>query len=320
MSRVILILMIWAATASAAPPARVLVADPDPELVSAINTSLAPWKIIVIAEPSVPDEAHAHARADAVDAQFIIWRDHTELVVFDREHGTSERRAASAGAFDPVSAAAAALTVKTLLRLPPLPETQDGSLGVITGPVAPAPPAMASGPELRIQVGVGARVARGSQTDLGGRALLAVLVRPTPALGLRLGIAGELNTSSDISKAGFRGTWSDWAVLAVGTWSWSSGQLELGPTLGAGVSRSHFEGDLAMTRQTESATLPLFRGGVSVRWPLGAWSIGALLDAEWVLGTPTYTRETGMGSTTTLFEVPGFSAVVGIFVAADLGL
>ncbi len=316
MSRVVLFLVMWAATAQAAPPARVLVADPDPELVRAINTSLAPWKIIVIAEPDVPDEAHAHARADAVNAQFIVWRERDELVVFDREQGTSERRAASAGAFDPVSAAAAALTVKTLLRLPPEPVEDSGPIGVVTGPVAPVP---ASGPELRLQVGVGARVARGSQTDLGGRALIAALVRPTSTLGLRLGIAGDLNTSSDISKAGFKGTWSDWAVLAVGSWSWSVGQFEIGPTLGAGVSRSRLDGDLAMVQRTETATLPVVRGGVSVRRPLGAWSIGASIDADILLGTPTYTKDTGMGATTTLFEVPGFSAVVAIFAAADLG-
>jgi hypothetical protein len=318
MSRVVLFLVMWAATANAAPPSRVLVADPDPELVHAINTSLAPWKIVVVAEPKVPDEAHAHARADAVDAQFIVWRERDQLVVFDREQGTSERRTARAGAFDPVSAAAAALTVKTMLRLPPLPPTteDDGTIGVVTGPVAP--PA-ASGPELRMQVGIGARLARGSQTDIGGRALLAVLVRPTPTLGLRLGIAGDLNTSSDVSKAGFKGTWSDWAVLAVASWTGSVGSFEIGPTLGVGVSRSHLDGDFSMTPRTETSTLPIVRGGVSIRWPLGAWSFGASLDADLVLGTPTYTREMGMGNPTTFFEVPGFSAVFGVFAAAELG-
>lgn len=316
MRQVILLLAMAAATVHAAPPPRVLVADQDPELVRAINTSLAPWKIVVIVEPGVPDEAHAHARADAVNAQFIVWRERSELVVFDREHGTSERRAMTAGAFDPVNAAAAALTIKTLLRLPPPPETPgDGAtIAVIAPPGAPA-----SGPELRMQVGVGARVARGSQTDIGGRALLAVLVRPTSSLGLRLGIAGDLNTSSEVSKAGFKGTWSDWSVLAVGTWSWSLGRFELGPTLGVGVSRSHLDGELSMVNRTESATLAVVRAGLSVRWPLGAWSLGASLDADLVLGTPTYTKDTGMGSATTLFEVPGLSGVVGVFAAADLG-
>ena len=112
MTRITLFLVLWAATASAAPPSRVLVADSDPVLVSAIDRSLAPWKITVIAEPTVPDEAHAHMRADAVDAQFVVWREGDQLVVFDREHGTSERRTARDGHFDDVSAAAAALIRK----------------------------------------------------------------------------------------------------------------------------------------------------------------------------------------------------------------
>lgn len=317
MSRVVLLLVLLAATARAAPPARVLVADPDPELVRAIDTSLAPWRITVIAEAGVPDEAHAHARADAVDAQFIVWRDRDQLIVYDREQGTSERRTARAGAFDPVSAAAAALTVKTMLRLPPLADTPvETDPGLVVTASLPNP---SSGLELRMQLGVGARLARGSQTDLAGRGLLAVLVRPTPALGLRIGIAGDLNTSSEVSRSGFKGAWSDWAVLGVVTWGWSVGRLEIGPSLGVGVSRSHLEGESNMTPRTESATLPVLRAGGSVRWPIGGWSIGASLDADLVLGTPTYTRDTGMGSASTLFEVPTFSAVVGVFAAADLG-
>ena len=46
---VLLVLVLWAATANAAPPSRVLVADSDPELVRAIDKSLAPWRIAVIA-------------------------------------------------------------------------------------------------------------------------------------------------------------------------------------------------------------------------------------------------------------------------------
>ena len=144
-------------------------------------------------------------------------------------------------------------------------------------------------------------------------------MRPTPALGLRLGLAGDLTTASDVERFGFKGTWSDWAVVAVATWSWSVGRFELGPTLGVGMSRSHLDGEIGMVPRAESATLPVLRGGFSVRWPFGAWSIGASLDAEIALGTPTYTKDQGMGNPTSLFEVPGFSAVAGVFAAADLG-
>ena len=319
--RLLYLLVLWSATAAAAPQPRVLVADSDPELARAIEKALAPWRLVVIAEPTVPDEAHAHARADAVDAQFIVWREQDQLVVYDREHGTSERRAARAGAFDPVSAAAAALTVKTMLRLPPL---EDAPAGPGTGPggggvTTIAPPDEGGGPELRLQVGAGARLARGSQTDLGGRAMLAVLVRPSPARGWRLGVAADLGTASDVSKGGFKGTWVDRAILAIASWSWTNGPIELAPALGAGVSRSHLDGELGMMPRVESATLPVFRGGLTVRWLVGRWSLGASLEADAVLGTPTYTKDPGMGMPSTVFEVPGFAGVVGLFVAADFG-
>jgi len=317
--RLLCLLALWAATANAAPPARVLVADPDPELARALEKSLAPWRLVVITEPAVPDEAHAHARADAIDAQFIVWREGAELVVYDREHGTSERRATRADAFDPVSAAAAALTVKTMLRLPPLEGAPDGPGPVGGGITTVAPPVDAGGPELRLQVGAGARVAHGSQTDLGGRAMLAVLVRPSPARGWRLGVAADLGTASDVSKSGFKGTWVDRAILGLVSWSWTHGRIELAPAIGAGVSRSHLDGEIGSIARAESATLAVLRAGLTVRWLVGRWSLGASLELDAVLGTPTYTKDPGMGMPATVFEVPGSAGLVGLFVAADLG-
>ena len=319
MIRILCLLVLWSATAAAAPEPRVLVADSDPELARAIEKALAPWRLVVIAEPTVPDEAHAHARADAVDAQFIVWREQDQLVVYDREHGTSERRAMPAGALDPVSAAAAALTVKTMLRLPPL-ERAPAAPGLRGGGVTTvAPPDDDGGPELRLQVGAGARLAHGSQTDLGGRAMLAVLVRPSPIRGWRIGVAGDLGTPSNVSQGGFKGTWVDRAILAIASWSWTNDRIEIAPALGAGVSLSRLDGELGTIPRTESATLPLFRGGLTVRWLVGRWSLGASLEADAVVGTPTYTKDPGMGMPTTVFEVPGFAGVVGLFVAADFG-
>lgn len=318
MIRIVVLVVLWAASANAAPPSRVLVADSDPELVRAIDKSLAPWRITVISEPTVPDGAHAHARADAVDAQFIVWREGDQLVVFDRERGTSEKRTARAGAFDPVEAAAAALTVKTMMRLPAEP-TGDGSTGA-NAIVVPAVPAASTGPELRMQIGVGARVASGSQTDVGGRALLMVLVRPTTSLGLRLGVAADLGTSSEVSKSGFKGTFGDWALLGVASWSWRLGRFEVAPAIGAGFSRSRLDGELSMVESTDTETVGILRGGVSVRWPLGWWSLGASLDADLFVGTQTYMKAQGMGNPSTVFETPGSSVVVGVFAAIDLGL
>jgi hypothetical protein len=148
-----------------------------------------------------------------------------------------------------------------------------------------------------------------------------VLGQPSSTLGLRLGIAGDLGTSSTVDQAGFKGTWSDWGVLALASWSVSVGSLELAPLLGAGVERVQLDGEIGMAPRTEAATLPVLRAGVTVRWPLGRWSVGASLSADLVVDTPTYTKDVGMGmgSKPTVFEVPGFAALLGVFAAADLG-
>jgi len=318
MIRIACLLVFLTATSLAAPPSRVLVADTDPELVRAIETALAPWKIAIIVDPASTEE-RALASAKAVDAQFIVWRAGAELVVFDRTVGTSQRRASRAGALDPLSAAAAALTVKTMLRLPPLVDTTSPTALTTTSVGSATGPASDRGPELRVQVGGGARLARSGQAELGGRAVLAMLVRPSGSLGLRIGVAGDLGTSSSVSQAGFKGTWSDWAVLAIASWSWPIGPLEVAPAVGGGVSRSHLDGEIGQVAREESEVLPLLRAGVSVRWPLGRWSIGLSLDADIVTGAPTYMKDQGMGMPSPLFEVPGFAATLSAFAAADLG-
>jgi hypothetical protein len=228
-----------------------------------------------------------------------------------------ERRPARAGAFDAVTAAAAALTVKTMLRLPPLEGTPpQPPIPVASTEVLAAAP---GGPELRIQAGIAGRLARGSQTDFGARASLGAMVRPWSDHGWRIGLAGDLDTATTISGSGFKGTWRAWALLGMASWTWSTARLEVEPMLGGGVSRSWLDGEIGQEIRTEAATLPVIRGGVTVRWPAGMWSVGASVGADVLIGTPTYTRINGRGNPTTLFEVPAFAAVVGVFAAADLG-
>lgn len=116
----VLLLVLVARLASASP--RAIVADGDIQLRAAIADSLRPWLIEVIAAPSAPaDQAAATQQASAAGARYVIWREGAELVVLDREGDRIERRAAPAGTLDALAAAAAALSVKTMLRLPALP-------------------------------------------------------------------------------------------------------------------------------------------------------------------------------------------------------
>lgn len=321
--------LVLAATAVAAPEQkRVLVADPDPELVHAIETSLAPWKLVVVTEPAIGsvDPAMVHVRADAANAHFIVWREGTELVVFDRERGTTERRNARAGAFDPVSAAAAALTVKTMMRLPPPP---DGTDGTGAGPSEPigfvAPVEDPNRVEVRVQAGLAGRAASGSETALGARGAFAAMVRPLSSIGFRIGLAADLGTGSTVDEASFQGTWSDWAVRAIGSWTFPVDRFELEPSIAGGVTRTSLDGTegggMNEVTRAERALLTTASGGLTVRLPVGMWSVGASVGVDLTFGAPTYMRTNngmGMGSST-LFEVPSFAMVMGIVMAADLG-
>jgi hypothetical protein len=289
-------------------PDRVVLADPDPELLRAVQSTLAPWRLEVIVDPPPPPRGarEAQARADAQRARFVVWRQGGALVVFDRERGSTEERDTAAGPLDPVDAAAAALTVKTLMRLPP-PPTDDER------PVTPEEPRSL---ELRGQASLAMRLAHGTSTELGGRLVAAVLVRPLPQLEWRLGIAGDVGSTANIERGGFRGTWSDWAVLALTSWTFHRRSWELEPQLGAGLTRSTLEGSEMSAGRHEVETLALVRTGVAVRRRLGRWTFGGIVGVDRILSTPTYTR---MGSTAEIFKVPGFAIAVGGLAAADFG-
>lgn len=289
-------------------PARVVLADPDPELLRALQSTLAPWRLEVIADPTPPaDEDDAAARAFARRARFIVWRQEGGLYVLDRERGATDERDAAAGPLDPVAAASAALSVKTLMRLPPPPPPDD----------APADdPAGRGRLELRGQATVAARVALGSTAELGGRILPALLVRPLPQIAWRIGVTADVGSPTSVQRASFKGTWSDWAVVALTSFAIHGGRWEVEPELGAGVTRSSLEGTEMSTSRNEIATLGLLRAGVTARRRFGRWTVGGGVIADRVLGTPTYTRT---GSSAEIFRVPAFSIAVGTLAAADFG-
>ena len=288
--------------AFAAPSTRVVLVDPDPELLRAMTTALQPWKLDVIVDASPIDEIGATERADALHARFVVWRSGKDLVVFDRERGDAQHRDVAAGALDPVDAASVALSVKTLMRLPP-PEQID------------RPPPPKSSTELRVQVGPGARIASGTSARFGG----AVMVKPIAAL--RIGVAGDTGTSDAFKSGSFAGSWSDWTLLAIAGWTFTKGKLELEPWLAVGITRSHVRaatmGAIAESVD-EQDLLPAFRIGGSVRYRLAQlWTVGASVGVEGTAGTPTYTRP--KPDDKELYNVPALGLTLGIVVAADLG-
>lgn len=305
-------LVLASSGARAAPPStRVVLADPDPELRGAVERALAPWRLEIVVESSVPaSTAEAEARAIAQAARFVVWRRDGDLVVFDRERGAAEHREGQAGRLDAVSATASALTVKTLMRLPPL---EPATPPLVIAPVITPPPTQ-PGPELRMQAGGATRVTSGS--EIGARIVGAALVRPWGDRGWRFGVAVELGPRIDVQSAGFKGTWSDWAGFALASWTHIHGRWELEPHVALGITRSSLDGlEMSMDR-TETATLAVVRGGLWVRWRFGRWSVGASAELDGIPGTPTYSKLMGNGD---IFAVPGFATAIGLFVAADLG-
>jgi len=309
---VILVVLVLLHGIAIAGPSRVVVADPDPELRRAIESALRPWKIEVVVEPAAPaDETQARANADASRAQFVVWRSAADLVVYDRQRDASDRRPSRLGSLDPVTAATVALTVKTLLRLPPLdPVTTDAPAAT-----ASAPSSVDAGTGFGVEAGGALRVAHGSETDVGGRASLALRIQPARSLGLRLALAGDVGTTTDVNHAGFKGTATDWAVLGGVGWRFPTGAWELEPELGLGLQRSSLAGtETSGTQRDEHAISAVVRGAVAVRRRLGRWTMGAAVGVDAFLGTPTYTRSTGP----TIYDAPTFAMVLGLLVGAEI--
>jgi hypothetical protein len=316
-ARGLVLVALACATAYAEPAqSRVVLADPDPELARALTTALAPWHLEVVVDANTPvDENQAQARADTGAARFVVWRKHRDLVVFDRDSGIAEHRDAPDGALDPVSAAAAALTVKTLMRLPPPPDENPAPPPPATANAAVvAPPAPEETPALRVQAGLATRIARGSDTDIGARIAGAVMVRAFATV--HVGVTGDAGTATDVDRAGFKGTWRDWSLAALGSWTHAFDRWELEPHVAAGFTRATLSGEEMGIARTDRGVVAIARGGVWLRWRYDMWTVGGMLEVERAFGTPTYTRT---NTNVEIFSAPASSVLLGLVIAADFG-
>jgi hypothetical protein len=287
----------------------VVLADPDPELRNAMEHALAPWRLEVVIDGSPPaDTAMAQQRADAGTARYMVWRDGDQLVVYDRELGFTEKRGSRAGVLDPPTAAAAALTIKTMMRLPPPPPQLETHSPVTAD-------ATVAGLALRFQVGIATRITYGIAPYVTARLSGAAVIRPWAAAGWRFGLAGDGGTSASVSHAGFKGTWSEWTVLGIASWTYTHDPWEFEPHAAVGVRRSSLDGADTNVARSEAATLPTARGGMWLRWRVARWTFGAALDVDGTFGTPTYSKP---DSPAEIFQVPGVGVELGGVIAADL--
>jgi hypothetical protein len=314
---VIAIVLVATSFALAQPPAageRLVLADMDIELLHALETTLAPWKVAVVTYETAPatnDEANALAKDQG--ARFVAWRHEGQMIVYDVASGAADQQESKVGALDPADAAAAAELVKVLMHLPPLEAPEAPPPRPTTKQAQPVPD---GGLELRGQLGFGIRVTRGDDRAIGVRIDAVVLARPWLARPWRFGVAGEAGPTASIEKAGFIGTWRDWAVLGLASWTFVGRTREVEPFIAAGVARSLVRGVEDTMARSEGTTMPLFRAGGWVRWHLGRWSVGGALSIDVTPTAPAFARRVDDG---TLYQVSQSAIAFGLFGAADLG-
>lgn len=311
----VVVLAAAAAPARAEARTRVVLIDADGALAAALKEALAPWHAeVVIDLIPVRDPADAGMRAQSWAARFVIWRDGGTLVVYDRERGDLQRRGGTAGTLDPVRASAAALTVKTMMRLPP-PPTDDGRDDRVPPPPPPSP-----GRELRAEVGGGLGVPTPT-----ARVFAAIAVQPIRGLGLRVGLANELGSGASVDQSGFSGTWRAYDIAAFASFVVPLGSaFELEPALGLGASLTTLSGTQNGTTRDDNLTVLALFGGVTGRWRLPhtgeRLSVFVALRARALPTTPSYTRTNGGGQTQEVFQAPGIAATFAIGASLHLGL
>ncbi len=304
-SRLLVSAIVIASHAAFANP-RALVADDDGQLRSAITDALRPWSIEVSVAASTPTTVDDAMRiADSANAEYVIWRDGGQLFVLDRHRDRVERRTLSAGALDAVAAAAAALSVKTMLRLP--------SLTVVAN--APHVPRSEPGP-LRVSLSGGERFEEGLDSNLALRFGATIELRPWRGLPLRLGVTGDGGASATVDQAGFRGRWSNWSILAHTSWDLDGGGWVLSPWLAIGAEHSSLSGTEMKMARSEGTFVPALRGGATARHYVASWFVGGQLAVEALLTTKTYTK---LGGSEPVFEIPRIGAVLSLLVGAEFG-
>ena len=118
-----------------------------------------------------------------------------------------------------------------------------------------------------------------------------------------------------MNRASFKGTWREWAVLGVVSWTYAHGAWELEPQIGFGVRGSTLDGTEMAAPRSETATLATARAGVAARWRITRFTVGATLAADVIFDTPTYTKTSTPAE---VFQVPGTGVELGGVLAVDL--
>jgi hypothetical protein len=288
------------AAADPGPIRRVVLVNPTPDLAHAARTALAPWTIEVVEETRTDPVDATLAATIAADrvADRVAWLDGGELIVVDPATGENERRPAPAGASDAPAAASVALSLKTLLRLPPVPE-----VALITPVPPPDEPVVDDG------------------VPIGGT--LAAQPRVTFGFGVnhprwrrwRASVVGAVGPEVEAGKGSLQGTWFDVEAGAQLAYEHSvHPRLAVVPRLRIAGHRTHVFG-----RLPPQDTLDAIAYGVEIAAEAAIWLRAGRFHAGvgggmsgWV-GFPDYIRRNVM-----VFESAPATAQVYGTVLVDL--
>jgi hypothetical protein len=279
---------------AAADSHRVAAVDPDEQLARALEVALSPWGATVLqvhietpgaTMPMAVDRARSIAQG--ANADVLVWVSDSDgghaLWIYDLASDHASARALDAAPpFEPATAAAVALAVKTLLRgtvVAPPPER--------FGAVAPEHASLPSW-ILGASVGVATRLTSSSLTS--GRAALETSFWPA-ALGHRVGLALDLEDglSGRAESTAFNGTLSDGAArLALGARLPLADWATLEPSLGGALHLLTLDGVVLErtnvdVRRLDVAFEPRLRLDFTLlggRLLFGPW-VGATILGRW---------------------------------------
>jgi hypothetical protein len=266
-------------------PVRLLLLTPPLVFEQAVRAALAPWRVVVLVDHAPPpgDATAAEELADQHRANAVAWMKPGHMVVYDYQTDETVERPIEApggepAALDDASAASRALTLKTLLRLPPEPPPAEPTVVVA---VAPPPP-----PAWRVGVLGGVRLRGG---DSEARFTITGERRLGPAAaGLWASVGGGFDVEGG---GGFRGTWSDTAAGVVALLPLERGPWRLAPGVGASLHRTSLDGEFqGGGNGGEDVELPVTSTDAGLDAELGAtwrWRFvgaGARLAASYLLG------------------------------------
>ncbi|MFT3693862.1 MAG: hypothetical protein QM831_12025 [Kofleriaceae bacterium] len=289
-----------ASIASAEP--RVIVADPDEALRTAIADMLRPW-LISVDDAAPKDHEAAITYAIEHDDRYVIWREPGALVVLDRTTNEQMRRTLADKPIGPIEAAAIALSIKTMLRLEPVVATPPPPPVIIKHPL-PEPPI------LRLAVSSGARAEEGLDGNVALRFGASFSIRAIDAWWVFA--QGDAGASATVDQAGFRGTWLHWSALVGASYGWQAGAWELAPSLAIGIQHSTLDGTEDQMARSETALLPELRAGFAARYHLDGFAIGPVIALEWLPTTDTYTK---LAAPTKVFEIPPYGASLSLEIS-----